>query len=57
MIELTIRSNYDKVVISNKHIIWLFPHDKGTTVHVTGDMSFEVVENITEIYKKLAKVY
>lgn len=57
MIELTLRSNYDKVIVSNKHIIWMFPHDKGTTVYITGDMSFDVIENITEINKKLAKVY
>jgi hypothetical protein len=35
----------------------MFPHDQGTTVYITGDMSFDVVENITEINKKLAKVY
>jgi hypothetical protein len=54
MIELTLRANYDKVWLMPRHIIWLFPHDGGTNVHITDDMSFDVVENITEIRKKLA---
>lgn len=56
MIELTLRTNYDKVWVMTKHIIWIFPYDTGSTVYVTDGMSFEVVENITEIRKKLAAV-
>jgi hypothetical protein len=56
MIELTLRANYDKVWLMARHIIWLFPQDEGTNVYITDDMSFDVVENITEIRKKLAAV-
>ena len=56
MIELTLRTNYDKVWLMARHIIWIFPYDRGSNVHVTDGMSFEVVENITEIRKKLAAV-
>ena len=56
MIELTLRTNYDKVWLMARHIIWIFPYDRGSNVHVTDGMSFEVVENITEICKKLAAV-
>lgn len=56
MIELTLRANYDKVWLMIKHIIWMKPYDNGTFVYVTEDNSFDVVENITEIRKKLAAV-
>ena len=54
MIELTLRANYDKIWINSNFIIWMEPYDQGTFVYVKGNDSFDVVENITEIRKKIS---
>lgn len=63
MIELTLKPNYEKIIINPKLIIWMKPYDKkgkiaaGTLIHTIDDMAWDVVETLTEINKKLTLCY
>ena len=61
MIELTLKPNYDKIVLNPKFIIWMKPYTKqkssGTIVHTIDEMSWDVVETLTDINKKIIRGY